>query len=166
MYRPLPVADAATLNVPGDFVSIQSALDAAATGDIILVAPGVYTQNLTFGDKEIALRSTAGPSSTFIHVNGGTGVILGGASELSGFTITGASEFFGAGVAVSGVGTLIKGNIFDSNNELSGGYGAAIGGNGASPIIDSNIFKNNTADGQFLSGVVTSRQFVIANNHK
>src|SRR5262249_3421827 len=89
-----------------------------------------------------------------IHVAGGVGVTLGGASELSGFTITGAVSDFGAGVVVNGVGTLIRGNIFDHNTETGGGYGAAIGGNVAAPVIDGNLFKNNTADGQYLSGVV------------
>ncbi|MGD1278645.1 MAG: right-handed parallel beta-helix repeat-containing protein [Tepidisphaeraceae bacterium] len=147
-------ASAATITVPGSFTTIQAAISAASDGDLILVAPGVYTQNLDFGGKILALRSTAGPASTIIHVSGGVGVSLGGASELNGFTITGANSVFGAGVVVNGVGTLIKGNIFDGNTESTGGYGAAIGGDVASPIIDGNVFRNNTADEQHLSGVV------------
>jgi serine protease len=147
-------AQAAILNVPSSYSTIPAAIGAASSGDTILVAPGTYTQNVDFGGKTLALRSVAGPASTIIKVNGGVGVALGGSSEVSGFTITGAKADFGAGVRVSGVGTLIKGNILDSNVETAGGFGAAIGGNGASPIIDGNVFKNNTADGQFLSGVV------------
>jgi serine protease len=160
-------AIAGILSVPGAYSNIQAALNAAANGDVILVGPGVYTQNLTFGSKQVALRSTAGPSSTIIHVAGGVGVQLGGNSELTGFTITGAVSDFGAGVVVSGTGTLIKGNVFDGNVETSGGFGAAIGGNGASPIIDGNLFRNNSSDFQFLSGVVAfvnSSSPVIENN--
>jgi len=147
-------AQAAILNVPSSYSTIPAAITAASSGDTILVGPGTYTQNVDFGSKQLALRSVAGPASTIIKVNGGVGVALGGSSEVSGFTITGAKADFGAGVRVSAAGTLIKGNIFDTNVETSGGFGAAIGGNGASPVIDGNLFKNNTADTQHLSGVV------------
>ena len=36
---------AATINVPGDHATIQGAVDAATTGDLILVSPGTYTSN-------------------------------------------------------------------------------------------------------------------------
>jgi hypothetical protein len=160
-------AMAGILNVPSTYSNIQTALNAAVNGDVILVDPGVYTQNLTFGNKQVALRSIAGPASTIIHVAGGVGVQLGGNSELTGFTITGAVSDFGAGVVVSGTGTLIKGNVFDGNVETSGGFGAAIGGNGASPVIDGNVFRNNSSDFQFLSGVVSfvnSSSPLIENN--
>jgi hypothetical protein len=160
-------AMAGILNVPSTYGTIQTALNAAANGDVILVGPGVYTQNLTFGNKQVALRSTAGPASTIIHVAGGVGVQLGGNSELTGFTITGAVSDFGAGAVVSGIGTLIKGNVFDGNVQTSGGLGAAIGGNSASPIIDGNTFRNNSSDFQFLSGVVSfinSSSPLIENN--
>ena len=35
-----------TLNVPEDYTSIQSALNAAGTGDTVLVQPGTYTENI------------------------------------------------------------------------------------------------------------------------
>src|SRR5262245_8586630 len=145
-----PVARALTWNVPGDHPNIQSALNIAEDDDIILVAAGTYIQNLDFAGKRVALRSTSGPSSTIISVNGGVAVTIYGAAEISGFTITGADAPFGAGMVVEGAGTLIKNNIFDSNVQSAGGYGAAIGGSGASPIIDSNIFTRNMADGQHL----------------
>ncbi len=143
-----------TLDVPGTYGTIQDALDAATDGDVVLVAPGVYTQNLSFGTKQVALRSTAGPASTIISVAGGVGVELSGHAELTGFTITGAASNFGAAVRVHGIGTVIKGNVFDDNTAMPGGFGAAIGANSASPIVDGNVFKHNHADNQYNSGVV------------
>jgi hypothetical protein len=58
-------------------------------------------------------------------------------------------------MSVNGGGTVITGNVFDGNQQGSGGFGAAIGGNNSSPIIQQNVFQNNSCDGQFLSGVVS-----------
>jgi hypothetical protein len=151
----LDPVNAATLNVPSVYGNIQAAIDAAEDGDIVIVGPGTYTQSLTFGSKQIALRSSDGPANTIINAAGGTGISLGNHSELNGFTITGSKSQVGAAVRVNGLGTLIKGNVFDGNTQASGGFGAAIGGNGASAIIDGNVFRNNKADSQHLSGVVS-----------
>jgi serine protease len=147
-------AFAADLRVPGTFPTIQAALDAAAPGDTVLVDPGVYTENLDFHGKDVRVQSTGGAAATTIAVAGGTAVTIGPAGALVGFTVTGAREFFGAAMAVSGAGTLVQGNVFDGNTQSAGGYGAAIGGNVASPVIDGNVFRNNSCDTQFLSGVV------------
>ena len=44
-----------TWNVPGDFATIQAAINAAAIGDTILVAPGTYSEALTI-NKVITLE--------------------------------------------------------------------------------------------------------------
>ncbi|WP_367871459.1 right-handed parallel beta-helix repeat-containing protein [Luteolibacter sp. Populi] len=54
----LPIAGAATLRVgPGEaHLTIQSAIDAAAPGDVIEVAPGLYAENLIVNKAPLALR--------------------------------------------------------------------------------------------------------------
>src|ERR1051325_5041527 len=145
---------ASTLNVPGQYPKIEQALLAAKDGDTVLVAPGTYVENISFAAK-VALRSTSGPATTIIRAASGTTVNIGGGSEISGFTITGGRETFGAGMVVTGQGAIIKGNIFQDNVQLTGGYGAAIGGNNASALIDGNIFRRNSGDVQFTAGVIT-----------
>ena len=145
---------AAELRVPDQFPTIQAALDAAASGDTVLVEPGSYAENLNFQGKDVELRSTGGAAVTTLAVPGGTGVLIGPAGAFIGFTVTGAVADFGAAMAVSGVGTLIQDNVFDGNVQTAGGFGAAIGGNSASPVIDRNVFRNNSCDTQFLSAVV------------
>jgi hypothetical protein len=144
-----------TWSVPGDFSTIQAAINAASPGDTILVGPGTYAESLEFGGKNVTIRSTAGPATTTIHPTSGRCVDMGPGGALIGFTLTGGAAAWGAGVNTSGTGSLIQGNIITSCTQGGGYYGAAIAGNGASPTILQNIIENNNADGQFLSGAVS-----------
>ena len=68
---------AATHHVSADFPTIQEATDAAATGDIVMVAPGQYPETLQFRGRDITLTSTAplGPRGRgghdFVSTRGG-----------------------------------------------------------------------------------------------
>ena len=145
---------ATTIKVPADQPTIQAALDAAVAGDTVVVAPGTYVENLDFGGKDVALTTSGGAGATTLDANGATGVRLGPGGSISGFTVTRASESFGAAIEVHGAGSVISQNVFEGNEQRAGGFGAAIGGNNASPIVARNLFRGNTCDSQFLSGVV------------
>ena len=80
---------------------------------------------------------------------------IGPAGSITGFTISGGAATFGAGMEVSGSGTTIANDVFQSNQEGTGGSGAAIDGNNASPVIEQDLFTGNSCDSQFDSGVVT-----------
>ena len=53
----LSILRADTFYVPGDFSSIQSAINAASNSDSILVWPGLYEETLDFDGKEIVVSS-------------------------------------------------------------------------------------------------------------
>lgn len=61
-----PPAEAATILVPADQPTIQAAIVAAGPGDLVLVAPGTYAEEIDFLGKAITVRSTLGPEVTIL----------------------------------------------------------------------------------------------------
>ena len=49
--------NAGTLRVPADYSTIQSAINAAANGDTVLVSPGIYFENINYRGKGITVAS-------------------------------------------------------------------------------------------------------------
>jgi hypothetical protein len=93
------------LHVPGQYATIQSAIDAAPTGATIVVAPGIYTEQVSI-TKSVSLRG-AGASATIIQApqtlvpqpNVVVDPALGIGQEMSGLVVVGNH----ADVAISGV---------------------------------------------------------------
>jgi len=78
--------------VPFEYPNIVSAINAAQNGDTIFVAPGAYYEKLSFGSKQLSMRSVGGASVTYIDGNGQNGTLLavnggqGASSVIDGFT--------------------------------------------------------------------------------
>jgi parallel beta-helix repeat protein len=139
-------ARAATINVPADQPTIQDGINAASSGDIVLVAPGTYSERIALGDPPIKVVSASGPAVTTITGNGvGPVVNIGGTSTLAGFTITGGVNTSnlgdGGGVLVLSGSPTIFGNIITGNSACDGGGGIAV--EFSSPTIQSNTITNN-----------------------
>jgi len=88
-----PAAPAATWTVPGDFATIQAAIDAAATSDIINVLAGTYPEALLIDGKDLTIIG-AGTGTSFITGTAGqtqyiVRITNGAVVDLSGFTIDG-----------------------------------------------------------------------------
>ena len=62
------------INVPGDYRTIQTAINAAVNGDEVIVADGVYTgdgnRDINFAGKLITVRSENGPDNCIIDCEG------------------------------------------------------------------------------------------------
>jgi len=58
---------ATIINVPSDQPTIQAGIDAAAHGDTVSLAAGIYTENIVIEDKLLTLMSVSGQDSTFIE---------------------------------------------------------------------------------------------------
>ena len=141
-----------TWHVPGDFGTIQSAIAAAAAGEMILVGPGDYRENIRFGGKDVSLQSTDGPEATVIRAVSDETVDIGPGGEIVGFTITGGNGSFAGAIDANGVGSLIKGNIIEYNGGRSSSPG--VDGFVASPTIEDNIFRHNSCGTQYAEAVV------------
>jgi serine protease len=156
----LGAAGAAVVDVPTDQPTIQQAIDTAVDGDVVLVSPGTYFENLNYHGKAITIRSAAGAAQTILDGSNGGPVVAFETNEdarsvLSGFTIQHGNAACGGGVNLLGSSPTITRNVFRENTQGIGGFGAAIAGNDASPVIERNRFENNTCDTNFLAGVIS-----------
>ena len=135
------------------FKSIQAGVNAAVTGDIVGVAPGIYYENIILAEG-VQLLGTD-PSTTIID-GGNIGVVVNmeDGSVLKGFTIQHGLGSFGAGIVTNGM-PRITNNIIRNNVQTAGGAGAAVYGNCSSPYIERNLIMENTSDTQFTSGALS-----------
>lgn len=132
----LSPALAETLNVPGGYATIQAGIDAAADGDVVLVSPGTYAENIDFQGKAITVRSDQGPETSIIDgggtTNGSIGVMFhsgeGYGSVIEGFTITNCEKAVSYGVPgatgppypPSASPVIIKNILYDNHYGIHG----------------------------------------------
>lgn len=145
-----------TLQVPGDFLTIQAAIDAAVSGDVVVVAPGTYFENIDFLGKSVTVTSSGGPATTTIDGGATSSVALfnsgeGLASVLQGFTLRNGGPDFdspcfadGGGVCIEDSSPTIEGNIIIENLACAGA-GIAVGF--GSPAIRRNVIARNRQGG-------------------
>jgi hypothetical protein len=144
-----------TLRVPADYPTIQEGINAAQSGDTVLVAPMTYTGTnncaLNFLGRQIVVISEAGPSLTIIdceHLNRGV-VFQTGEDSLSvfeGFTIQNgyaSGEETGGGILCEGSSPAIRNNIITGCETY---WGAGIGCLNARPVIEENTIIENHAE--------------------
>jgi len=61
--------NAATLNVPSQYSTVQSAINASSNGDTVLVQPGTYVENINFNGKNIFVGSLAFTISDISYIS-------------------------------------------------------------------------------------------------
>lgn len=150
-------ASAGVINVPADQPTIQDAINVAVSGaDEVVVAAGVYVENIDFLGKAITVRSTdpldpAVVAATVID-GGGSGRVVtidsgeGAGSVLNGLTVTNGSASTGAGVYVLDSVPTIANCVIESNVATGSGGGLfSVWFNFVTWTISDCTFRNNKA---------------------
>jgi hypothetical protein len=143
-----------TIYVPADRPTIQAGIDAARTGDTILVAPGIYIENINFLGKEIKVYSSYGAEATIIQ---GNQLDLETVSftnnepkgtEIKGFTITGGkrSGIYCIGSSPNIINNVITNNFGRNDNSNDGG-GITLENTSNSLIANNLIYENHSGYG-------------------
>ncbi|MCH2134094.1 MAG: right-handed parallel beta-helix repeat-containing protein [Phycisphaerales bacterium] len=158
--------DAAIIEVPTDYPTIQEAVDAAVNGDDILVLPGTYTSGgpyvVDMLGKEVTLRSTNGPSFTFIDGFGKVAGINCSSGEtnltvIDGFTIRNCFNNKGGCMRISGGSSpTVQDCAFLTGVATLTGGAVWCSGSGSNPLFTNCQFNFNEATGSTGTGGAVS----------
>jgi len=157
-----------TLYVPQDFPIIQDAIDAAEEGELILISPGTYGEDLNFLGKAITVQGELGAEVTIVQGSGTGAVVRFEAgedtdSQLIGLTITGGNRPSdeGGGIFISGsFPTISECIVRDNLADDGGGISVTDGG----VVLMDSLLVDNQAAGQGGGLVAENSELLILGN--
>lgn len=126
------------------FTQIQSALDAAQSGDLVLVRDGIYqgvgNKNLSFAGKDLELRSENGPANCIIDPAFDGKALLFQNGE------TAKARVAGITVRNAGIAPVLWTDGWITF-KITDGYGAGIVCQGSSPTFENCVIRDCVAEG-------------------
>jgi PKD repeat protein len=141
--------------IPAEIDNIQEAINLAQDGDTLLVAPGVYCENLLIDDKNLLLASeyyTTGDESfindTILNSHADEHSLIsiynanGGGSRVCGFTISGSAGLCGGGIRVESSEVYLDHLQIDNCQAL---WGGGIYLEDSEAQMESITFRENSA---------------------
>lgn len=150
------------LRVPKDYDYIQEAIDCASDGEVVLVSPGTYYENLNIGAKKVIVSSSHGPFETVIdgkdedstvtfHTRHETEPCLIGFTIMNGLGVGYPPDFKGGGITCFDSSPFIDRCIIRGNQAKFAGGGICLR-DSSSPLIQNCILYDNVA--QYYGGGV------------
>jgi Periplasmic copper-binding protein (NosD) len=133
---------------PGE--SIQDAIDAAADGDVVSVAAGVYDEDINLRGKAISVVGTGADS---VIRGSGTGPVVtiasgeGTDTVVDSFTITGGSARQGGGVYVAGASPILLRNVITGNLARVRGSGVYLEASNARLYNNLIVYNGHAGSG-------------------
>ncbi len=151
----------------GDAPTVQAGIDSSEDGDVVLVGPGTYYENINLRGKAIHLLGEKGPEVTVLDGSREDSTVVNCESGetndtiIEGFTITGGRGWTplgdtttkaGGGISCYHSTPIIRNNVIRDNQALndprggnSRGGAINIGSRGASQpmIVEGNIIEGN-----------------------
>lgn len=147
------ILSATIINIPEDQPTIQAGLNVASNSDTVLVATGIYYENIIWpGTNGIVLLSEFGSEETIIDGNyisntiligDGSSVTIDTTTVIDGFSIrngNSSDSFGGSGIYANFANPIIQNCIIYNNFGESNG---AILHQGLKAIIRNNIIRDN-----------------------
>ncbi|MBM4398872.1 MAG: T9SS type A sorting domain-containing protein [Candidatus Cloacimonetes bacterium] len=143
--------------VPSEYATIQSAINVSVAGDSVIVAPGVYSENIIWPQTDgITLKSAGNRLNTIINGNQNgrclafigawTNPVITTASVVDGFTLkNGYTAENGAGIICYYSSPTILNCLVAYNEAYSSGSGGGLYCYNASPVLTDVIFAFNIA---------------------
>ena len=148
-----------TIQIPEDEPTIQAGIDTAGDGDLILISPGLYYENINLDRKTVTLASwfyTTGYEKYIEQtvIDGGGNTVIevasvGNETKIVGLTIQNGNDGICAFSKINVLNNCIIDNVDGVDYQDGGG------------ICSNNIFANNRDDGIDLDG---SSTVTITNN--
>ncbi len=141
--------------------TIQAAIDAASNGDLVVVLPGIYAENLTLGTDgpggadyvNITLKSRDGAGSVTVTGTGADSPVMdirsNNTSTIQGFTLDNARSGGGnnsRGIYIFGASPTIEQSIVEDNFTYTYAHGAGVYIFSGNPVFKRSWIRGNNGD--------------------
>jgi internalin A len=143
-----------------DFVTIQEAVDAASSGDTIIVYPGTYTENVDVNKDHLTIRSESGAEATIVRAANPDDHVFNVNTDwvnITGFTVKNPTGTGRAGIYLYYASHC----TVSDNNAMNNTVGIWLIHSSNNDLINNSV-SNNHAQGIFLS---SSASNTITNNN-